>query len=69
MRHKKGMSKRKSQNLTNKQKHRYMDYEKFDLPNPDVRYEHLDMMAITKAKRTIVRQKAERKIIRRIKKM
>lgn len=69
MGHRKAMSKRNTDKQTNRQKHRYMDYEKLDLPNPDVRYKYLDQMAIAKTKRSMVREKAERKMIRRIKKM
>ena len=69
MRHRKGMSKRNDRMMTTKQKHRYMDYEKLDLPNPDVRYRHLDVMAIIKAKKAIVKQKNERKLIRRAKRV
>jgi len=69
MGHRKEMAKRKHHMKTTKQKHRYMDYEKLDLPNPDVRYEHLDMMAIMKAQKSIVKQKTDRKLIRRMKKI
>ena len=69
MSHKKEMSKRNSHKQTKRQKQRYMDYEKMDMSNNDLRYMHPDIMGIIIAKEEVERQKEERKMIRRIKKM